>query len=131
MFSHEWSTCCRTWRGVSRLNIINERRSTYAFLECLGSLTLSENTGADEDTDGKTLRPHTGLHNLLCVGLVLVRHDDRTGDTHTNSPAADDDLVLVLHRPLLDLGPRGETLPVDLLLALYTLDFLHTCACPC
>lgn len=104
---------------------------TYSVLKGLLPLTVCENARADEDTDGQALRPHTGLDDLLRVRLVLVRHDDRTSDAHADSPAADDDLVLVVQRPVPELAHRRELLPVLLLLRLHTLDLADTRAGPC
>lgn len=97
----------------------------------LVSLVVGEDTRANEDTDGKALRPHTGLDDLLRRSLVLVGHDDRASDAHADCPAAKDDLVLVLYRPLLQLSGRRQLLPMLLLLRLDALEFTDTGTCPC
>lgn len=62
---------------------------------------------------------------------MLVRHHNGAGNTHADCPAADNDFILVLHRPLLGLVLHRQTLPVQLFLGLDTLNLLHTGARPC
>ena len=87
---------------------------------------MGQDTGTDDGTNGKALGPHTGLDDLLRRRLVFVRHDDRGRDAHAERPATEDDLVLVLVRPLLELASGGEGLPALLLDSLDTLELLGT-----
>lgn len=51
-----------------------------------------------------------------------VTHDDGSSNSHTGGPAADDDFVLVAHRPVLYLLLTVEGIPAGLLLALLVVE---------
>ncbi len=58
----------------------------------------------------------------MCKEDVPIAHDDHTSNSHGGSPRAHDDLVLVLQRPLLELGLRVHHLPATLLHALLAVE---------
>ena len=95
------------------------------------TLCVGEDTCTNHYTDSEALSPHTGLDDLLRHRLVAVGHDDCARDGHAGSPRTNDDLVLILHRPLLHLLRPGERVPVLLLLCLDTLELADTDTCPC
>lgn len=94
------------------------------------ALVLCEDTSSNHDTDSKALGPHTCLDDLLRHRLVAVGHDDGAGDGHAGGPRAEDDLVLVVHRPLLEPVCARKRLPVLLLLGLDALELADTDAGP-
>lgn len=113
-------------------------------------LRVREHAGRDEHADREGLCPHTRLHDLLRHRLVpagvpssatghsslirrdvLVAHDDAARERHAPRPPAEDDLVLVVCRPILELLSRREVLPRGLLLLLLALDHVLARAGPC
>ena len=95
----------------------------------LGTSPVGEDTSTNKNPNGQPLRPHTGLNNLqtpikisrrekmqvlahlLRGRLILVPHNNSSGQTQSRSPTSKNHRILMLKRPIANFVPRREGCP--------------------